>query len=81
MICVMKSSPKPSAEFQNFDRAMRQVLTVSKEELNRRLAADKLAHAGDKKRGPKPKGSTLDRSSSNIAKSRELLDRDGGKKA
>jgi hypothetical protein len=54
----MKSNPKPSAEFRNFDNAMRRVLTVSKEELQRRMEADKLAHAGQKKRGPKPKNAS-----------------------
>jgi hypothetical protein len=38
-----------------FDAAMRQVRTVSKEELQRRLEAEKLTNAGKPKRGPKPK--------------------------
>lgn len=59
----MKSNPKHSAEFQNFDNAMQRVLSVSKEELQRRLEADKAAHAGQKKRGPKPKTSASDHAS------------------
>jgi hypothetical protein len=58
MIFRMKSNPKPNAEFQNFDNAVRRVLSVSKEELQRRIEADKLAHAGQKKRGPKPKSAS-----------------------
>ena len=46
---------KPSAEFENFDNAMRRVLHVSKEELERRLEAEKLANKDKPKRGPKPK--------------------------
>jgi hypothetical protein len=42
-------------EFQRFDDAMRKVLHVSKAELQRRLEADKAAHADRPKRGPKPK--------------------------
>lgn len=53
----MKSNAKSNAEFENFDNAMRQVLHVSKEELERRLEAEKLANAGRPKRGPKPKTS------------------------
>lgn len=56
MINGMKS--KPSAEFQNFDNAVQRILSVSKEELQRRIEADKLAHAGQKKRGPKPKNAS-----------------------
>jgi hypothetical protein len=53
----MKSNAKHSAEYQNFDNAMRRVLTVSKDELQRRLDAEKLANADKPKRGPKPKTS------------------------
>jgi hypothetical protein len=51
----MKSSQKPNAEFKNFDNTVRQVLSVSKEELQRREAEYKAAHADKPKRGPKPK--------------------------
>jgi hypothetical protein len=43
---------KPSAEFEKFDRAMDKILSVSKEELDRRLKAAKKAKKG--KRYPKP---------------------------
>jgi len=53
----MKSNPKPSAEYTNFESAMRMILTVSKADVNRVLAEEKLANAGKPKRGPKPKAS------------------------
>ncbi len=53
----MKSKAQHSAEYQNFDNAMRRVLQVSKSELQKRLDAEKLANAGKPKRGPKPKTS------------------------
>ena len=53
----MKLGAKRSTEYQNFDNAMRRVLTVSKAELQQRLDAEKLANAGKPKRGPKPKTS------------------------
>ena len=65
--CRMKSNPKPSAEFQNFDTAMRRVLSVSKDELRRRIEADKREHEGRPKRGPKPKTSASDHASSDKA--------------
>lgn len=51
----MKS--KPSAEYTRFTNALQQVLTVSKSDLHRMLAAEKSANAGKPKRGPKPKSS------------------------
>ena len=53
----MKSNPKPSPEYTNFENALRQVLTVSKADMNRMLAEEKIANAGKPKRGPKPKTS------------------------
>jgi hypothetical protein len=50
-------SKQPSAEFKNFDAAVRQVLSVSKEELQRREAEYQKERAGKPKRGPKPKTS------------------------
>lgn len=44
---------KPSTEFEKFDKAMDKILSVSKEELNRRLAAAKKAKKGS--RYPKDK--------------------------
>ena len=51
----MKSTPKHSAEYVNFDNAMRTILQVSKTDLTRMLAEEKLANAEKPKRGPKPK--------------------------
>jgi hypothetical protein len=42
---------------ENFDRAMRKILTVSKAELQRRLDAEKRQPRIGKKRGPKPSAS------------------------
>ena len=53
----MKSSAKTSAEYTRFDSAMRTILQVSKTDLNRMLAEEKIANAGKPKRGPKPKTS------------------------
>ncbi len=53
----MKSNPKQSPEYMNFENALRQVLTVSKADMNRMLAEEKIANAGKPKRGPKPKTS------------------------
>ena len=41
----------PSEEFENFDKAMDKIMSVSKEELDKRLAAAKAAKTG--KRYPK----------------------------
>jgi len=51
----MKSNPKPSDQYTTFQNALRQVLKVSKADMNRMLAEEKLANAGKPKRGPKPK--------------------------
>jgi hypothetical protein len=53
----MKSNPKPSAEYMNFENAMRVLVQVPKAEVNRVMAEEKLANAGKPKRGPKPKAS------------------------
>ncbi len=53
----MKSNPKTGDEYTNFQNALRQVLSVSKQELNRRIAADNASRAGKPKRGPKPHSS------------------------
>ena len=44
---------KPSEEFEKFDKAMDKIMSVTKEELDRRLEAAKKAKTG--KRYPKPK--------------------------
>jgi len=50
----MKSKPK-SAEYARFENALGRVLQVSKSDLNRMLAEEKIANQGKPKRGPKPK--------------------------
>ena len=44
-----------------FDQALRKVLSVSKDDLNRMLAEEKIANAHKPKRGPKPTLSSSDR--------------------
>ena len=51
---------KPTEEFEKFDKAMDKILSVSKEELERRLEAAKKAKKG--KRYPKSKESAENRS-------------------
>jgi hypothetical protein len=47
---------KPSDEYTAFDQGMRQILTVSKQELDARVRAHKeRAALNPNKRGPKPK--------------------------
>jgi hypothetical protein len=53
----MKSKPESNSEFQKFDATVRQVLSVSKDELARREAEYQAERAGKPKRGPKPKTS------------------------
>jgi len=53
----MKSNSKPSAEYTNFENAMRVLVHVPKADVDRVLAEEKLANAGKPKRGPKPKAS------------------------
>jgi len=59
----MKSTQSP--EYQRFTGALRRVLQVSKADLNRMLADEKLANAGKLKRGPKPKHSSASVHASN----------------
>jgi hypothetical protein len=56
--------PEPTTEFRNFENVTRRVLSVSKEEIQRRLEAEKLANKDKPKRGPKPKTSASDHASS-----------------
>jgi len=60
----MKSNRKPTIEQENFNTALREVLQISKAELQRRMEADKAAKAGLPKRGPKPKTSASGHASS-----------------
>jgi hypothetical protein len=54
-VLPMKSEDKPTPEFERFDKAMDKIMSVSKEELDRRLKAAKSAKTG--KRYPKPQQS------------------------
>jgi hypothetical protein len=53
----MKPTPKTADEYTTFQNALRTVLQVSKTDLNRMLAEEKIANAGKPKRGPKPHSS------------------------
>jgi hypothetical protein len=55
---LVKVKAKTSPEHARFQNALRSVLQVSKTDLNRMLADEKLANQGKPKRGPKPKHSS-----------------------
>ena len=55
----MKSNPKTSDPYTTFQNALRTVLQVSKSDLNRMLAEEKIANAGKPKRGPKPRHASV----------------------
>jgi hypothetical protein len=57
------SESQKSPEMDRFNTALRQVLRVSKSDLNRLLAEDKADKAGKVKPGPKPKSSVSGRAS------------------
>ena len=54
----MKSEPSP--EMTRFNNALRQVMQVSKRDLDKMLADEKAAKSGKVKPGPKPKSSSSD---------------------
>jgi hypothetical protein len=56
--------PKQTEEHRRFENALRQVLQVSKTDLNQMLADEKAGNAGKPKRGPKPKSLASGRASS-----------------
>jgi hypothetical protein len=56
----MKSNPKPSAEYTNFENAMRAILRAPKADVDRVLAEEKAERATKPKRGPKPHSSASD---------------------
>jgi hypothetical protein len=58
----MKS--KPSPEYQKFTGALRTVLQVSKNDMNRMLDEERRSKIGKVKPGPKPKTSTSGRAAS-----------------
>ena len=53
----MKSNPKPTAEYTNFENAMRAIMRAPKADVTRILAEEKAARATKPKRGPKPHAS------------------------
>jgi hypothetical protein len=55
----MKSTRIASEHYARFSSALRRVLQVSKTDLNRMLADEKLAKVGKPKPGPKPKRSSV----------------------
>ena len=48
----MKIKSEGKTEFERFDNSIKKLLSVSKEELDRRLAADPRGHPKKKKRKP-----------------------------
>ncbi len=60
---------RKSAEYAKFERALGQVLRVSKSDLNRMLAEEKIANQGKPKRGPKPKHASVSVPASNAPQS------------
>jgi hypothetical protein len=48
---------RETPDMARFNDALRQIMNVSKSELNRRLEADRRENEGRPKRGPKPKSS------------------------
>lgn len=51
---AMRSQPR-SKEYRNFENILRGSLSISKQELDRRVEADNASRAGRPRRGPKPK--------------------------
>ena len=60
---VLMSQPK-SAEMRRFNNALRDVLSVSKSDLNRMLEDERRSKIGKPKPGPKPRSSASDRAAS-----------------
>jgi len=48
----------PEQKFASFQGALRKVLRVSKDSMNKMLADEKIANQGKPKRGPKPRHSS-----------------------
>lgn len=63
IVAVMSANKtqRRSAEFQRFDDAMRKIMTVSKEELHRRIEAD--PHKTGKRKPAKPASAVSDHAS------------------
>jgi hypothetical protein len=55
----MRTTKSGNDEYATFKDALGRILRVSKAELNERIEADKRARAGQPKRGPKPKRSSV----------------------
>jgi len=59
----MKIKSEGKTEFERFNNATRKILSVSKDELNRRLAADPRGHAKPKPKKRKPAKASASRAS------------------
>ncbi len=55
----MKSNPKRTAEYTNFENAMRAILRAPKADVERVLTEEKAERATKPKRGPKPHSSAF----------------------
>jgi hypothetical protein len=53
----MKSNPKPSAAYTNFENAMRAIMRAPKADVERVLEEERAERATKPKRGPKPHSS------------------------
>lgn len=58
---------KTTPDLARFEAALKQVLQVSKSDLNQMLADEQIANQGKPKRGPKPKHFSADRASGDRA--------------
>jgi hypothetical protein len=52
---IFRPVSEPDAAMQRFNVALRRVMHVSKDDLNRRMEKEKASREGKPKRGPKPK--------------------------
>ena len=59
----MKIKAEGKTEFERFDNVIKKMLTVSKEELDRRLAADPRGHPKPKRKKRKPAKTSVSRAS------------------
>ncbi len=53
MKCRLDPQTTPEQKMEKFNDAMRSIVKVSKDDLNRMLAEEKIANQGKPKRGPK----------------------------
>jgi len=59
----MKINAEGKTEFERFNNTMKKILSVSKEEMDRRLAADPRGHPKTKKKKRKPAKASASRAS------------------